>query len=133
MSFYVIRNLVLRLTVVMGTLSSLFLTMMPSDDSDFFECNTQITSNMTNLLRTLINLSSTLTINLYKACSKKIDLNCRKYPVDLCKVCNCSEMSAKQCFNGCPNIFLVAHRERFVSTQNIPRRLESLKPAVSLP
>lgn len=89
MSLNAIRNLVLQLTVVMGTLSSLFLTMVPSNDSDIFESNTLITSTVANLLRTLMELSSSLTINLHRACCKKMELNCQKYPIACCKVRNC--------------------------------------------
>lgn len=92
---YAIRNLVIRLTVVTGTLSSLFLTTVPSDGTEFFKGNAVVATTMAHLLTALMELSSSLAINLHMACCKKIDLNCRKYPVDLCKVRSCIERALK--------------------------------------
>jgi hypothetical protein len=41
---------------------------------------------MGQMMALLIDLSFGLSINLHDACIKKIQLNQRKYPVELCKV-----------------------------------------------
>lgn len=82
-----VRSLIFRLSAVTGSLSSLFLSSVPLDGTDQFTANAAIAATMAHLLKALTELSCSLSINLHSACCKKIDLNGRKYPVELCKVC----------------------------------------------
>lgn len=100
----VIRNLIFRLSAITGSLSSLFLNsaVVPLDSNNAerqqhsaavaaeeFVANGAIAAAMAHLLATLMDLSCSLSVNLHTACCKKIELNGRKYPVDLCKVRAC--------------------------------------------
>ena len=84
MLFFVIRNHVLRIAVGMGTLSSLFLISLTDDGTNFRGEMAPIARTMAELLTALMELSVSLAIDLHSACCKKIDLNCRKYPVERC-------------------------------------------------
>jgi dCTP diphosphatase len=82
-----IRNRILRLTVITGTLSSLFLRTLPAKKSAVgpFVADTDMTTCMSQLLTAILELSSSLDINLHTACFEKIDKDCQTYPVDSCK------------------------------------------------
>jgi len=86
-----IRNLIFQLCALTGSLSTLFWQKMPLDQHH--EPNNSSTTApeeavtvMVQLLQQLMELSTALSIDLGKACLTKIELNNRKYPVELCKV-----------------------------------------------
>ena len=82
-----VRNLIFQLSAVTGSLSSLFLRAAPPDVDEIESmASAAIATAMAQLLNTLLELSCSLSINLHTACCKKIELNGRKYPVELCKV-----------------------------------------------
>ena len=82
-----IRIRILRLTVITGTLSSLFLRTVPSNKPEVerFVADTDMTTSISQLLTAMLELSSSLDINLHTACFEKIEKDCQKYPVDSCK------------------------------------------------
>ena len=79
-----IRSRILRLTVITGTLSSLFLRTVPAQKSEVghFVADTDMTTCISQLLTAILELSSSLDINLHTACFEKIEKDCQKYPVD---------------------------------------------------
>ena len=81
MSIFLVRNVIFQIIVHMGTLSSQFL-----DVHRITENHAAIGTNMGQMMALLMDLSFGLSINLHDACMKKIQLNQRKYPVELCKV-----------------------------------------------
>jgi hypothetical protein len=80
----VVRDQILQLTVVTGNLSSLFLnhprTPPPTHPDDL------LPRSIVTVLQVLWDISQSLHIPLAMACQNKINLNNRKYPIDLCKV-----------------------------------------------
>jgi hypothetical protein len=96
-SWTVVRDRILQLTIVTGNLSSLFLmkqfrTTLPTADdyrsSTSTETNHQeaLSRSIVTVFQVLWEISHSLHIPLSVACQNKINLNNRKYPVDLCKV-----------------------------------------------
>jgi hypothetical protein len=81
MSICMVRNVIFQILVHMGTLSSQFM-----DAHRITEHHAAIGTTMGLMMTSLIDLSFGLSINLHDACLKKIQLNQRKYPVELCKV-----------------------------------------------
>jgi hypothetical protein len=81
-----IQNRILRLTVITGTLSSLFLRTVPSNKPEVerFVADTDMTTSISQLLTVILELSSSLDINLHTACFQKIEKDCQTYPVDSC-------------------------------------------------
>jgi dCTP diphosphatase len=82
------RNLIFRLTALKGLLALVMLRDADAsiDDLDMpslVELNSD--SIMTRMLATLMRLSTSLSIDLHAACHNKINLNAKKYPVELCK------------------------------------------------
>ena len=81
MSIFMVRNIIFQILVHMGTLSSQFM-----DVHRITENHTAISTIMGQMMALIIDVSNGLSINLHDACMKKIQLNQRKYPVELCKV-----------------------------------------------
>jgi len=86
-----IRNLIFQLCALTGSLSTLFWQKMPLDHYEPENPSTaaapeEAVAVMVQLLQQLMELSTALSIDLGKACHTKIELNNRKYPVELCKV-----------------------------------------------
>jgi dCTP diphosphatase len=84
-----VRNLIFRLSALTGSLA--LVTLRDDADASFddldiaslVELNSE--SIMARMLATLMRLAASLSIDLHVACHKKIDLNAKKYPVELCK------------------------------------------------
>jgi len=106
---HVVRDQLLKLQITVGQLSALFLEHVPMDpiardtkstdqqqadekrtlalrQSISSQAVLDITSSMSQLLSTLIATASLLSIDLRVAIVQKMELNGRKYPVELCKV-----------------------------------------------
>jgi hypothetical protein len=81
MSVFTMRNIIFNLLIHMGNLSSQFV-----DVTRIYENHSTIGTILSQMIVLLIDISSGVSINLYDACVKKIQLNSRKYPVELCKV-----------------------------------------------
>lgn len=81
MSVVKARNVIFQILIHMGALSSQFM-----DVHRITENRTAVGTIMGKMMALLMDLSNGLTINLHDACMKKIQLNQRKYPVELCKV-----------------------------------------------
>ena len=87
-----VRDLIFQLCARTGSLSTLFCqNTMPLDhDHDAVNSTTpisdQVIATVVQLMQQLMDLSTALAIDLGQACYAKIELNNRKYPVDLCKV-----------------------------------------------
>jgi hypothetical protein len=87
------RNSIFRLAALAGQASALFL-----DEEDYHEEHerggvvaaandkTRTEQALARILIALMNSAKVMNVDLEKACHAKIDLNCKKYPVDLCKV-----------------------------------------------
>ena len=80
MTLYIVRNLIFQLLYQMGQLSAQFVVTVPPLDPE------AVATTMGLILMALRKISRGLSIPLYEACWKKIQLNQRKYPVELCKV-----------------------------------------------
>ena len=80
MTLYIVRNLIFQLLYQMGQLSAQFVVTVPPLDPE------AVATTMGLILMALRKISRALSIPLYEACWKKIQLNQRKYPVELCKV-----------------------------------------------
>jgi hypothetical protein len=78
-----VRNTIFHILIYMGTLSSHFVNENQINDND----SDVIGNILGKMIVSLIDISYGLSINLHDACMKKIKLNQRKYPVELCKVC----------------------------------------------
>lgn len=77
------RDCIFRLTALVGEASSLFL-----DEEAALGVNKEQTEvALAKILIALMEGATTMNINLEKACHAKIDLNLKKYPAELCKVC----------------------------------------------
>lgn len=87
-SWSLVRDQILQLTIVTGNLSSLFLNHRTTTSNNQSDKNVhnQLSPRIVAVLRVLWELSQSLHILLSIACQNKINLNNRKYPVDLCKV-----------------------------------------------
>jgi hypothetical protein len=99
------RSLILRLTVLVGNLCSLVLQTIPLDpaivattsfkdgrsttssSSSGYVANSEVRKSLAQILSCLLDVSASASINLETSILKKMELNRRKYPVDLCKVC----------------------------------------------
>lgn len=81
MSIFMVRNVLFQILVHMGSLSSHFM-----DEHRIPENRVAIGTIMGQMMELIIDVSYGLSINLHDACLKKIQLNQRKYPVELCKV-----------------------------------------------
>jgi hypothetical protein len=88
MSLPAVRNSIFLLSIRMGQLSAQFLqarnwldlTSIPE------EVLAVISTELGHMIIVLMELSNGLSIDLHGACMKKIHLNERKYPVELCRV-----------------------------------------------
>ena len=97
-SLQIVRNLIFQLCAITGSLSSLFWQKMPLDRNILVldasppsmgsttAVPDEVVVVMVELLQQLMNLSTALALDLGKVCYNKIELNNRKYPVNLCKV-----------------------------------------------
>jgi hypothetical protein len=106
---YETRSLILRLTVLVGNLCFLVLQTIPLDPamgvvartttikaedgrrattskSIGHAANSEVRKALSQILACLLDVSASASINLETAILKKMELNRRKYPVDLCKV-----------------------------------------------
>lgn len=88
MDLSTIRNFIFSLSIRMGHLSSQFMQVRnwKNPTSIPEEVLTIIATEMGHMITILMELSNGLSIDLHVACMKKIQLNERKYPVELCKV-----------------------------------------------
>ena len=88
MNLSAVRNCIFHLSTRMGQLSALFLQDYHWQDPASIpeECIAILSSEMGHMMLILMKLSTGLSIDLPTACWKKIQLNERKYPVELCKV-----------------------------------------------
>lgn len=77
------RNCIFRLAALVGEASSLFLDEEAAFGEDLKQ-RTEVV--LAKILLALMEGAATMNINLEKACHAKMDLNLKKYPVDLCKV-----------------------------------------------
>jgi hypothetical protein len=82
------RNSIFSLSIRMGQLSAQFLQDRNWKDPTSIpeEVLATIATEMGHMIMILMELSGGLSIDLHVACIKKIQLNERKYPVELCKV-----------------------------------------------
>lgn len=85
------RSQIFRLSACVGNLSTLFLEEVPLDSLNPNEPNAPVSSKsiqrtVTELLSRLIAAAEMLSLNLQTAIVKKMELNRRKYPVELCRV-----------------------------------------------
>lgn len=122
------RSLILGLSALVGELCSLFLQVVPLDSSSKESNNKvatpEIAQCMAQLVKVLLKTSASLDIHLETAIWKKMELNNKKYPVELCKVNISSSslaylMERKYLLNTQSR--LVTHRrERLENTQIIP-------------
>jgi hypothetical protein len=89
------RSLILRLSVLVGNLCSLFLQSIPLDGvsvstggavAQTLQGTPGIQICMAELLSGLMSTAASVSINLETAILKKMELNGKKYPVHLCKV-----------------------------------------------
>ena len=96
-SLQAVRNLIFQLCGITGSLSNLFWQKMPFDQSKTPGASSSTSTTpvpdevivvMVQLLQQLLKLSTALSLDLGQVCYNKIELNNRKYPVDLCKVRN---------------------------------------------
>jgi hypothetical protein len=84
-----VRSLILKLSVLVGNLSSVFLRLVPLDSN-----HTSITTNMPmeiatamgQVLSCLVETAQSLSIDLEHVILNKMELNEKKYPVELCQV-----------------------------------------------
>jgi hypothetical protein len=92
LSVHETRSLILRLSVLVGNLCSLFLQLVPLDGvsvstgTQTLQTTPGIQICMAELLSGLLSTAASLEIDLETAILKKIELNGKKYPVKLCKV-----------------------------------------------
>lgn len=75
------RSSFIRLSVIFGRLCSFFLLTATEE-----RVRPGAEIEMCNLLDGLLSSSSILSINLHSSILKKMELNRKKYPVELCKV-----------------------------------------------
>jgi hypothetical protein len=86
------RDSIFRLAVLVGQASALFLEDDDEHDDDAVAVavaannKTQTEQVLARILIALMNSATVMNVDLEKACHAKIDLNCKKYPVELCKV-----------------------------------------------
>jgi hypothetical protein len=94
LSVHETRSLILRLSVLVGNLCSLFLHSIPLDGvslsngavAQTLQGTPGIQICMAELLSGLMSTAASVSINLETAILKKMELNGKKYPVHLCKV-----------------------------------------------
>jgi hypothetical protein len=92
LSVHETRSLILRLSVLVGNLCSLFLQSIPLDGASVstgaqtLQSTPGIQMCMAELLSGLMSTAASVSINLETAILKKMELNGKKYPVHLCKV-----------------------------------------------
>jgi hypothetical protein len=92
LSVHETRSLILRLSVLVGNLCSLFLQSIPLDGvsvstgAQTLQGTPGIQMKMAELLSGLMSTAASVSINLETAILKKMELNGKKYPVHLCKV-----------------------------------------------
>lgn len=99
------RSLILHLTVLVGHVCSLVLPIAPLDPAPIatYVKNSQTASlgsnniataeikkSLARILSCLLDISASTSINLEIAICNKMELNRRKYPVELCRVCSSS-------------------------------------------
>jgi hypothetical protein len=90
----IIRDLLFQISSDAGEVSKLladrecFATRNGNMSEEEGKQRTDISSVISMMLSTLVEISSLLSINLQQACCRKIELNSKKYPVELSKVRN---------------------------------------------
>jgi dCTP diphosphatase len=77
-----VRSTIFRLLIHVGTLSSHFVIESRTN----YRADDVIGNILGQMIVLLMDISCGLSINLHDACMKKIQLNQRKYPIELCKV-----------------------------------------------
>jgi hypothetical protein len=88
------RDSIFRLAVLVGQASAHFLEDSDDNDDDDDAVSSVVAANnktqteqvLARILIALMNSATVMNVDLEKACHAKIDLNCKKYPVELCKV-----------------------------------------------
>lgn len=81
------RDSIFHLMVLVGEASALFL-----DETAALGINKKRTEQvLAQILIALIECAKAMKVDLEKACHAKIELNLKKYPVELCKVCTTPE------------------------------------------
>jgi len=122
------RNLILHLSAIVGNICSLLLQSAPMDYNDAsldvqFVAAPEIKIYMNELLFGLIDTASSLSINLETAIWKKMELNRRKYPENLCKVTLSNYKFAYSILRAHAQLHF--DRERLESTPSTPILPES--------
>lgn len=89
----IIRDLLFQISSDAGEVSKLLaerecFTTRNGSMSEEEKQKTDISSIISTMLSTLVEISSLLSINLQQACCRKIELNSKKYPIELSKVSN---------------------------------------------
>lgn len=96
-----VRSLIFRLTAAVGNLCSTFLSTMPLDppftdeenddmqntrkDCEEGEVDKEVTNGMVKVLMILLEITHSLSLSLEQCIYNKMELNNKKYPVELCK------------------------------------------------
>jgi hypothetical protein len=107
-----VRSQVLDLFASIGALCNACLNHLPldqpykesrSDDVSFDSVPENIDAAMKKVLFNLLEISTSLSVDLKHAILAKVDLNRRKYPVGVCKVCGafCRLVQARNFSNTC--------------------------------
>ena len=83
-----IRTHILMLSSIVGDVSGLLVEkeMLLQSEKYCDDRKSKITNKLLLMVRSLIDISCLLSINLHQACVRKIMLNSLKYPVELCQV-----------------------------------------------
>jgi hypothetical protein len=104
------RDSIFRLMVLVGEASALLL-----DEAEALGCaNKKRTEQvLAQILITLMEGAIVMKVDLEKACHAKIELNLKKYPVELCKVSACGMWLSRNL------IVLLTNREKLESTLTI--------------
>ena len=82
------RSLILQLNVLVGNLCQHVLTAVPLDQPFIgWEADANLRRSGALVLKNLLHLATATQLDLETCIHKKMSLNRKKYPVDLCKVC----------------------------------------------
>jgi dCTP diphosphatase len=81
-----LRSSVLQLSSLVGQLALLFLKQMPPFDSEHASATPDIGLAMGCIMDEILQVSRLLKLELRTAILAKMDLNAKKYPVELCQV-----------------------------------------------
>jgi hypothetical protein len=81
-----LRSSILQLSSLVGQLALLFLQQMPPFDSEHASATPDICLAMGRIMDEILQVSRLLKLELRTAILAKMDLNAKKYPVELCQV-----------------------------------------------